>query len=348
MGSEEKSRKFFVDEVDIVVFAGDGGNGCVSFRREKYVPKGGPDGGDGGSGGSAILAADTSLNSLHHLAGKHHHRAQRGGHGMGKNRHGKNGADVVIRVPPGTLVHDATHGTLLKDLDGSGQSVCVARGGKGGRGNARFKSPVNQAPRECEQGQAGQQRHLHLELKLIADVALVGLPNAGKSTLLSRLSSAKPKIASYPFTTLTPSLGVVELDGYRRYTIGDIPGLIEGAHEGKGLGCAFLRHIERARIILHLVDICPLKGDPWENYSVIRSELRAYSAPLAHKPEILVANKMDLTGSDERLAAFSRQRGAAVSGVSAVTGRGLDELNERIWKTLHEGEETANHVGKDD
>lgn len=336
MGSEDRIRKFFVDEVDLSVSAGDGGHGCVSFRREKYIPKGGPDGGDGGNGGDVVMQADPSLNSLHHLAGHHHFGAENGHPGMGRKCHGRNGKDTVIRVPPGTLVYDSFYGTLLKDLDTEDGSVCVASGGRGGNGNTRFKSATNQAPREFEQGQPGQQRSLHLELKLIADVALVGLPNAGKSTLLSRLSSAKPKVASYPFTTLTPSLGVVEFAGYRRYTMGDIPGLIEGAHDGKGLGFEFLRHIERARIILHLVDICPMSGDPVENYEIIRKELRNYSENLAEKPEIVVVNKMDLTDSDGNLNEFREKTGLEVTAISAVAGTGTETLNERIWKILHE------------
>jgi GTP-binding protein len=328
------SRKFFVDEVDIIVKAGDGGNGCVSFRREKYVPRGGPDGGDGGDGGSVLLRAQESLNSLHHLSGKHHHRARRGGHGMGSEKHGKNGEDAVINVPPGTLVFDSDHDILLQDLCESGQAVCVAQGGRGGKGNTRFKSATNQAPREFENGAPGQERRIHLELKLIADVAIVGLPNAGKSTLLSRVSGARPKIASYPFTTLTPSLGVVELSGYRRYTMGDIPGLIEGAHEGSGLGTDFLRHIERARIILHLVDILPQTGKPSENHTIVRNELEKYSPTLAERTEVVAANKMDLTGSRESLEVFREETGMEIAAISAVTGEGLEELNERIWKTL--------------
>jgi len=336
MCSENKIRKFFVDEIDITVMAGNGGDGCLSFRREKYVPRGGPDGGDGGNGGSIILQADDSLNSLHHLSGKDSFNAERGQCGMGKNRHGRNGEDKIIHVPPGTLVFDALHCTLLKDLAKPDRSICVAVGGQGGKGNARFKSPTNQAPREFEAGEPGQSRNLHLELKLIADVALVGMPNAGKSTLLSRVSSAKPRVASYPFTTLTPSLGVVEINGYRRYTMGDIPGLIKGAHNGKGLGFEFLRHIERARIILHLVDISSLSGDPVENYDIIRKELQNYSEELAAKPEIVVANKMDLVDDTSMLEQLGDKTGLEVIPISAVTGSGITELNDQVWKRLHE------------
>ncbi|MCD4825496.1 MAG: GTPase ObgE [Phycisphaerae bacterium] len=325
----------FVDEVNITVTAGAGGHGCMSFRRERFIPRGGPDGGDGGSGGNILMQADASLNTLHHLAGKHHWKAKRGIMGMGKERHGKKAADVTIPVPPGTLIYDSDHDILLKDLTDPGDVVCVAKGGKGGKGNTRFKSATNQAPREFEEGEPGQIRNLHLELKLIADVALVGKPNAGKSTLLSRLSAAKPKIAAYPFTTLTPYLGIVELSSYRRFVMADIPGLIEGAHDGAGLGHEFLRHIERARTILHLVDICPMASDPAEDYKAIREELMQYSPALADKPEIVVANKMDITESDEHLAEFRKSVDTDVHPISAVTGKGLDTLGEKIWGMLY-------------
>lgn len=331
------SRAIFVDEVDLVVQAGDGGNGCMSFRREKFVPKGGPNGGDGGNGGSVIFRADESLNTLHHLVGHHLYKAPRGVHGKGKTCHGKCGADLYVDVPPGTLVYDAEHGFLLCDLTTSGQEVVIAKGGKGGRGNARFTTAENQAPREFEMGFPGEHRKLRLELKLMADVGLVGLPNAGKSTLLSRLSSAHPKIGAYPFTTLKPSLGIVELTGYRRFVMADIPGLIEGAHEGAGLGDEFLRHIERTSIILHLVDLYPIDGtDPVNDYFIINRELEAYSRKLAEKPQIVVANKMDLApDGDKRLAEFSRAVGQDVTAISAVTGKGLEVLCEKIWKKLH-------------
>jgi GTP-binding protein len=331
------NKAMFVDEVDIVVSGGDGGNGCVSFRREKYIPKGGPDGGDGGNGGSVFLRADLSFNTLQHLAGKHHWRGQRGGHGLGKNCHGKNGKDVHVLVPPGTIIRDADYGAVLKDLTNDGETVRMARGGKGGRGNTYFKSATNQAPRQCEPGEPGRQRTLHLELKLIADAGLVGKPNAGKSTLLSHLSAARPKIAAYPFTTLHPCLGIVETANYRRFVLADLPGLIEGAHVGVGLGTAFLRHVERTRVLVHLVDICPIDGsDPVKDYRAIRRELKMYSAALAAKPEIVVANKMDLTGSAERLKRFRKAVGVDVTPISAVTGKGLDELTGRIWRTLQE------------
>ncbi len=326
----------FVDEVDIVVFGGAGGNGCVSFRREKFAPRGGPDGGDGGDGGSVYLQADSQYNTLQHLAGHHHWRAGRGGHGQGNNRHGRNGQDVIVRVPPGTMVYDTERDVTLKDLAEATNSVCVAAGGKGGRGNTAFKSPTNQAPRTAEEGNPAEERKLHLELKLIADVGLLGKPNAGKSTLLSRLSAARPKIAAYPFTTRTPYLGIVELPHYRRFVMADIPGLIEGAHQGVGLGDAFLRHIERTRLLVHMIDICPLDGDPTENYRAIRYELEQYSPRLAEKKEIIAANKMDLTGSEENFAALQDALEAEVIPISAITGRGLEQLTETIWRLLHE------------
>ena len=339
--SSVTSKAMFVDEVDIAVIAGGGGNGCVAFRREKFVPRGGPNGGDGGDGGSVFLAAEESLNSLHHLVARHHWRAERGQHGMGKERHGRGGRDLYVPVPPGTIVHDADYGIVLKDLARAGDSVCVAAGGKGGRGNTHFKTAVNQAPRECEPGQPGQQRSLHLELKLIADAGLLGLPNAGKSTLLSRLSQARPKIAPYPFTTLTPWPGIVELSGFRRFLLADMPGLIEGAHAGSGLGHAFLRHVERTRVLVHMVDICPSDGEPAENYRAIRNELRQYSQALAERPELVVANKMDLTGSEASLRRFQDAVATEVIPISAVTGRGLNVLAERIWQMLQEDQPRA-------
>lgn len=336
MGTTTLNKSLFVDEVDIVAVGGAGGNGAVAFRREKFVPHGGPSGGDGGDGGSVFLQADDSYNTLQHLAGKHHWKGQRGGHGLGKNCHGKRGQDEIVLVPPGTLVYDAEHNVLLKDLSVHGQRICVAPGGRGGRGNTHFKSATHQAPREHEDGQPGQTRQMHLELKLIADAGLVGKPNAGKSTLISRLSSAKPKVADYPFTTLQPCLGIVQLPNYKRFVMADIPGLIEGAHLGAGLGTDFLRHIERTRLLVHMVDINPLEGDPVEDYRVIRRELKQYSALLARKPEIVVANKMDLTDSAERLKAFTKAVKVEVVAISAVTGAGLDELTRRIWQRLQE------------
>jgi GTP-binding protein len=326
----------FVDEVEIYAVAGDGGNGCVAFRREKYIPHGGPAGGDGGDGGSVFVKADASFNTLQHLAGKHHWRATRGAPGQGSDRHGRKGRDVTVLVPPGTIIHDADRDVLLKDLTEPDDVVCVAVGGKGGRGNSHFKSPTQQAPRHAEPGEPGQQRRLHLELRLIADAGLIGKPNAGKSTLLSRLSRARPKVADYPFPTRHPVLGIVEMSRYRRFVVADIPGLIEGAHAGAGLGDAFLRHIERTRILVHMLDVCPMDGAPADNYRAIRREIREYSRSLAEKPEIVVANKMDLTGSDGRLRRLRKDLDCEVIPISAVTGRGLGRLAERIWQVLQE------------
>ena len=324
-----------MDEVDIVVIAGDGGDGCMAFRREKYVPHGGPAGGDGGRGGNVYMLADESLNTLQHLAGHHHWRAERGENGMGKDCHGRSGKDIVVRVPVGTIVRDAELGLVLKDLAEADQMVRVAAGGRGGRGNSRFATPTHQAPREFETGDPGRQRDLHLELKLIADAGLVGKPNAGKSTLLSRLSAARPKIAAYPFTTRTPYLGITELANHRRFVMVDIPGLIEGAHTGAGLGDEFLRHIERTRLLVHMVDICPPTGTAADDYHAIRRELEQYSPALAAKDEIVVANKMDLTDSDARLAELRSAVDCDVIAISAVTGRGLEALTEAIWRRLH-------------
>jgi len=331
----------FVDEAVIHVKAGDGGNGCVSFRREKYVPKGGPDGGDGGNGGSVIFVSDPNKNTLLDFAGKHHWRAERGEAGMGKKMYGESGDDLVIPVPPGTLVYDTDKDVLLTDLDEPGKRVVIARGGKGGRGNWHFKSSTNQTPRYAEPGTEGEERSLRLELKLIADVGLVGMPNAGKSTLLATVSAARPKIADYPFTTLEPQLGIVELSGFRRIVVADIPGLIEGAQHGAGLGHAFLRHIERTKIIVHLLDMFPIDGsDPAENYRTIRAELEAFSPQLAGKREIIAANKMDLALEEEGEAAVKRLGRALpdreVLPISGATRRGIDPLLERVWAVLEE------------
>jgi GTP-binding protein len=332
------SKAMFVDEVDIIVAGGAGGNGCVSFRREKFIPRGGPDGGDGGNGGSVFLLADPHYNTLQHLAGHHHWKAQRGGHGMGKKCHGKKGEDLYIHVPTGTIVHDAEHAVILKDLDTTGETLCVAKGGKGGRGNEFFKSATLQAPRKAELGEPAEGRTLHLELKLIADVGLVGKPNAGKSTLLSRLSAARPKIAAYPFTTRYPCLGIVELPGHRRFVMADLPGLIEGAHQGAGLGDEFLRHVERTRLLVHVIDVSPLDGDPAEEYRTIRAELEQYSSVLAGKEEVIVANKMDLTDSEDHLKKLRkalRGKGKNILAISGVTGKGIPELAEELWRRLH-------------
>ncbi|MCK5269710.1 MAG: GTPase ObgE [Sedimentisphaerales bacterium] len=329
----------FIDEAEIFVRAGDGGNGCVSFRREKHVPKGGPDGGDGGDGGSVYIHSDESINTLLDFAGRHHWNAQRGGDGMSRSMFGKKGDDLIIAVPPGTIIYDMDKDIALKDLNGPDLTVCVAYGGRGGRGNNRFATATNQTPRTAEDGKPAQARRLKLELKLIADVGLVGLPNAGKSTLLSRISAARPKIAPYPFTTLQPNLGIVELTDYRRLVIADIPGLIEGSHQGQGLGHEFLRHIERTRIIVHLVDIAAIDGsDPVENYHAIRDELTQHSPELARKPEIIVASKLDLDSDGDKFQLFNQQLGRQVLAISAVTGAGLRELTELLWRELQNHE----------
>ena len=330
-----------VDEAEIYVRAGKGGDGCVSFRREKYIPKGGPDGGDGGDAGSVFAVASPGIDTLLDFAGKHHWIAGNGQPGMGKNKTGRNGKPITLKLPLGTLIYDRDAGVLIKDLSVPGEQVCIAEGGKGGRGNARFARPDHQTPREHEPGTPGRERWLRLELKLIADVGIVGLPNAGKSTLLGRLSKARPKVADYPFTTLQPYLGIVELTDGRRFVMADIPGLIEGAHEGAGLGDAFLKHIERTRVIVHLVDLCPSEGTPTpdEAYHAIRLELQKYSPALAQRREIVVGTKTDLTGADESLETFIRERGGTVHAISGVTGRGLRELTEAIWIAVEQARE---------
>jgi GTP-binding protein len=327
----------FVDEARIYVKAGDGGDGCVSFRREKFVPKGGPEGGDGGDGGSVIFVADPSENTLMDFASQHHWKAGRGQSGMGSRCAGKDGADLVIKVPPGTLIYDNEHNILLADLDAPGKEIVIAKGGRGGRGNWHFKSSTNQSPRYAEPGTEGGERHLRLELKLIADVGLVGMPNAGKSTMLRAISAARPKVADYPFTTLDPQLGIAEIVGERRIIFADIPGLIEGAQQGAGLGHAFLRHIERTKIIVHMLDMFPPdNSDPAENYRVIRRELEAFSPELAHKHEIIGANKMDLTLDNEAIDKLrAALPGKEIIPISGHSHQGVRDLLERAWTILH-------------
>ena len=331
----------FVDEIDIFVKGGDGGAGCVSFRREKFVPRGGPDGGDGGSGGNVVLEADPAIATLLDFHYQRHYTAERGQHGKGANKHGRSGVDTVLRVPLGTVVLDRDSRDPLGDLIGPGQRVIVARGARGGRGNARFASSTNRAPRRADLGRAGEERWIHLELKLLADVGVIGLPNVGKSTLVSRVSHAKPKIADYPFTTLTPTLGIVRLDDHRSFVIADVPGLIAGAAEGKGLGHRFLRHIERTRLLIHLIDLDPANGrDPVEDYRTINGELQAYSAELAMRPQIVVASKADLPGTEDRCRAlreFCAAMGLAFHTISAVTGSGLPDLLREIDARLAGG-----------
>jgi GTP-binding protein len=320
----------FIDEIDIFVKAGDGGAGCVSFRREKFVPRGGPDGGDGGDGGSVWLEAEEAVSTLLDYHYHPRYEAERGQHGKGANRHGASGVDLTLKVPVGTVVADRETGEGLGDLAAHGQRLLVARGARGGRGNARFATSTNRAPRRADLGKRGEERWLHLELKLIADVGVIGFPNAGKSTLVSRVSAARPKIADYPFTTLVPTLGLVRVDDERSFVIADLPGLIPGASEGKGLGHRFLRHTERTRLLIHLIDLDPSTGrDPLEDYEVIQEELRAYSPELAGIPQLVAANKTDLSGTEERLRAVERfcgEAGVPFFAISAVTGQGCGTL----------------------
>ena len=333
----------FVDQATIVVKAGDGGPGCVSFYRGRGLPKGGPDGGDGGDGGDVIFESDPGLNTLYEFRGRHHWHADNGEPGRGKQQHGASSGDLTIRVPEGTAIARAEDGALLADL-GPGERAVVARGGRGGRGNEHFKSPTNQAPRKAEPGEPGERLELRLELKVIAEVGLVGLPNAGKSTLLRALTRAHPKVADYPFTTLEPQLGIAALDGSRRLILADIPGLIEGAAQGVGLGHDFLRHTERTRVLLHVLDAAPADGsDPVANYKVIREELAGYSAELAGKPEVLAINKTDLLPDDnsrerairEILTALQLGADTPVIATSGAAGLGLGELLETLWARVH-------------
>ncbi len=341
----------FVDEVDIHVVAGAGGNGCLAFRREKYVPRGGPSGGDGGHGGSVYVVASPHTNTLINYRFHPEFSADRGQHGMGSNRTGHNGQDLELAVPIGTLVHERTDDPggswhLVADLAREGQRVLVARGGRGGRGNARFASSTNRAPRRHEPGAPGDDKHLRLELKLIADAGLVGFPNAGKSTLIARISSAHPKIADYPFTTLTPNLGVVRLSGDRSFVVADVPGLIEGAHRGLGLGDRFLRHLERTRVLVHLVDVSGGSSgrDPSVDLDTVRRELELFQPALAAKPQIVAANKIDAVDDDSRVARLERRaRELALPflQVSGATGEGVPALLERIWKALADAARAA-------
>ncbi|WP_348710973.1 GTPase ObgE [Bacillus subtilis] len=319
----------FVDQVKVYVKGGDGGNGMVAFRREKYVPKGGPAGGDGGKGGDVVFEVDEGLRTLMDFRYKKHFKAIRGEHGMSKNQHGRNADDMVIKVPPGTVVTDDDTKQIIADLTEHGQRAVIARGGRGGRGNSRFATPANPAPQLSENGEPGKERYIVLELKVLADVGLVGFPSVGKSTLLSVVSSAKPKIADYHFTTLVPNLGMVETDDGRSFVMADLPGLIEGAHQGVGLGHQFLRHIERTRVIVHVIDMSGLEGrDPYEDYLTINQELSEYNLRLTERPQIIVANKMDMPEAAENLEAFKEKLtdDFPVFPVSAVTREGLREL----------------------
>lgn len=329
----------FVDQVKVYVKGGDGGNGMVAFRREKYVPLGGPAGGDGGKGADVVFEVDEGLRTLMDFRYQRHFKAPRGEHGMSKNQHGKDAEDMVVKVPPGTVVLDADTEEVIADLTKHGQVAVIAKGGRGGRGNTRFATPANPAPELSEHGEPGQERNITLELKLLADVGLVGFPSVGKSTILSVVSAAKPKIAEYHFTTLVPNLGVVETDDGRSFVMADLPGLIEGAHEGVGLGHQFLRHVERTRVIVHVIDMAAMEGrDPYEDYETINNELKAYQYRLTERPQIIVANKMDMPGATENLEQFKEQLSEQhpIFAISAITQEGLRELLFAIADQLEE------------
>jgi GTPase len=352
----------FIDSAKIHVKGGDGGNGVTAFRREKFVPRGGPSGGDGGNGGSVYIESTEGVNTLLHFRYNPEHKAGRGRHGEGSKRHGARGEDITLQTPVGTVVIDETTGEIIHDFTRAGEKILVAPGGRGGRGNAQFASPVNRAPRHHEEGRPGQERWLTLELKLIADVGLVGLPNAGKSTLISRISAARPKIADYPFTTLEPNLGVVDLGDFKTFVVADIPGLIEGAHAGAGLGDRFLRHVERTKLLLHLVDVSGLAQDPIADYQTVTRELEAYSLEVVAKPKIVVATKIDATLAGQRSIGFEEEdanhpyphmatlrsslldefeefcerQGLEFHAISAVTGQGLKELLRAVSRRLDE------------
>jgi GTP-binding protein len=327
----------FVDEASITVFAGDGGDGCRSFRREKFVPRGGPDGGDGGKGGSVVLLADEGVSTLLAFRYRTLHRAQRGQHGQGSDKTGRSGEDLVIRVPVGTVVLDGDGTRLLADLAAPDQRFVAATGGRGGRGNARFATSTNRAPTRADPGEPGEQRSLRLELKLLADVGLVGFPNAGKSTLITRISAARPKIADYPFTTLAPHLGVVDRGGFRSFVVADLPGLIEGAHEGAGLGHRFLRHVERCRLLLHLVDPTDPVRDPVQGIEALNAELSGYHVDLSAKQQLIVLTKADAVqdrGPSERVQEYAAERGLDCRVVSSVSGAGVQELIHAVGERL--------------
>src|SRR5579872_5452165 len=328
----------FVDQALIHAKAGDGGKGIVAFRREKFVPKGGPSGGDGGNGGSVVLVVDEGLSTLLDFRYRKEYQARSGENGSNKDKYGRGGEDLVLRVPPGTEVHDEATGESLADLRSHGERFVLAKGGRGGRGNIHFATPTDRAPRRSEPGLAGEERDLRLELKLLADVGLLGFPNVGKSSLIARISAARPKIADYPFTTLVPNLGMVRLQGERSFVVADVPGLIEGAHEGAGLGMRFLRHLERTRVLIHLLDSTAGAGrTPLRDWQTLNRELALYDPALASRPQLVVVNKLDIPEvrkSRARLAAPFKRRGIAVRFISAATGEGVSELLEAAWEVL--------------
>lgn len=339
----------FIDEVKISVQSGQGGAGCVSFRREKFIPRGGPDGGDGGRGGDVVFEVSGSISTLLDLRQRPHLKAGRGGHGMGKDRHGAGGKDLRIAVPPGTLIKDAESGEILADLLEPGESVVLLKGGRGGQGNARFATSTNKAPKFAQPGEPGEERKLKLELKLLADVGLFGFPSVGKSSFITRISAARPKIADYPFTTLTPHLGVVAYKNYRSFVVADIPGLIEGAHQGAGLGHRFLKHVERTRLLLHILDLSWMpERDPIREYEALNRELLLFDEELARKPQIVVVNKLDLPQVRDNLGKvipYFNKLGIKVYPVSSVTGEGvpalLDAIAERLWGSHEDTEQGA-------
>jgi GTP-binding protein len=333
----------FIDEANIRVKAGDGGNGCVAFRREKFVPRGGPSGGDGGRGGDVIMESSERHNTLVHFRFNPEHKAERGRHGEGSNRSGREGADLVLKVPVGTILYDADSGERVHDFARPDERIVIARGGRGGRGNARFATSTHQAPRKCEPGRSGEERAYRLELKLLADVGLVGYPNVGKSTLISRISAARPKIADYPFTTLEPNLGVVavgEEPEQISFVVADVPGLIEGAHEGTGLGTQFLRHIERTRLLVHLVDVSDASGrpDPVQDVGVIMNELASFGAGLEKKPMLVAASKIDVANKQKlsKLRQLCRRKRLKLYPISGVTGEGIDKLKYALGTRVDE------------
>ncbi|WP_100406562.1 GTPase ObgE [Bacillus solitudinis] len=340
----------FVDKVKVYVKGGDGGNGMVAYRREKYVPDGGPAGGDGGRGSSVVFEVEEGLRTLMDFRYNRHFKAPRGEHGRTKNQHGKNADDMIVKVPPGTTVIDEKTGEVIADLTEHGQKAVIAKGGRGGRGNTRFATPVNPAPEIAENGEPGIERDVTLELKVLADVGLVGFPSVGKSTLLSVVSAAKPKIADYHFTTITPNLGVVEAEDNRSFVMADLPGLIEGAHQGIGLGHQFLRHIERTRVIVHVIDMSALEGrDPYEDYLKINEELRQYNLRLMERPQLIVANKMDMPGAEDNLAAFKDKiaEDSLIFPISAITRKGLRELLLMIADKIEQTPEFPLHEETD-
>jgi GTP-binding protein len=343
----DDGRLMFIDEAKIRVKAGDGGNGCVAFRREKFVPRGGPSGGDGGKGGDVIMESSERHNTLIHFRFNPEYKAQRGRHGEGSNRTGREGEEVVLKVPVGTIVYDADTGEKVHDFSSPDERIVMARGGRGGRGNAQFATSTHQAPREAETGRPGEERSFRLELKLLADLGLVGYPNVGKSTLISRISAARPKIADYPFTTLQPNLGVVVVGKppeEKSFVVADIPGLIAGAHTGAGLGTQFLRHIERTRLLVHLVDVSDASGrpDPVKDVEVIMGELESFGARLEEKPMIMVASKIDVASKDKlaKLKRHCKKQGLELFAISAVTGKGIDELKYAMAEKVEEVKES--------